>query len=147
MKKHILYIVVLTLFFTSCVKEEYFTPNANFEVYTVTSNNGTEVFDPIAKTVNSDGSESIEVKRNQQLEFRNTGSGSHFSIWVGVGSKDYFSSATNAQGDDFPLNSPFRYRYTSVGEYRLVVWANSVNANDPGEYSRGSKICTVKVVD
>lgn len=147
MKKYMILLTAFALFLASCVEEEFLTAKAGFDVYSVTVENGVEVFSLLQKTMNTDGTESLEVSKNQQLEFRNTGLGTHFSIWVGVGTKDYFKLASNAQGDDFPLTAKFRYKYSASGDYKLVVWATSLNSNDPSEYSRDNKVCNIKVAD
>ncbi len=85
--------------------------------------------------------------QGEPIEFVNMGAGTHFSIWTGEGNKSYFSENNRAQRDDFPLDTPLRYVYGAPGVYRLVVWASSLDSNDPSNYSRNMKTMYVKVAE
>ena len=44
-------------------------------------------------------------------------------------------------------DTPFRYIYETPGVYTLVVWASSLDSDDPSNYSRNMKTVYVKVAE
>jgi hypothetical protein len=134
-----------------CVEDEYISPEASFELYSVelvdvVEGVPVENFNPVT-VVAGDEYDTLVVALNQELEFRNTGSGTHFSLWYGDGNSNYFGSSSNVLGTNFPVGSPLRHTYGELATHKLIMWATSLNSDDPSEYSRDSKIYFVKVMD
>ncbi|WP_026903275.1 hypothetical protein [Pedobacter glucosidilyticus] len=148
MKKYIIIGGLLSLLVTvvSCKKtEEVPDPVASFELYWqyVDLQNSKLVNDTVKYIP---GTDTLVVRRNEQLVFKNTSKGTHFSIWTGDTGANY--GILNNSGSNFPLSSTgvdFFKIYSTRGNYKLWVIAKS--ASKDGQIVKSSTItANIKVI-
>lgn len=132
---------------TSCTKDEIvIKPVAAFELYWqhVDLSNQKLLNDKVKYIPETD---TLIVYRNEQLVFKNVGSGTHFSIWTGDTGANI--DILNNTGSNFPLTSggvDFLKVYTTKGNYKLWIFATTASANG-AIVEKSSLSAVIKVVD